>query len=405
MKNLIRFLALITIFVSCSRFDIKNMSEEEIKNLAAELSKKIIIVDTHIDLPYRLLEHMEDVTMRTEGGNFDYPRALEGGLNAPFMSIYIPASFEGTPDALNTANKLIDLVDELIKNNPDKFAYAFSPDDVRENFEKGLISLPMGMENGSPIGGEINRLEYFYKRGIRYITLAHSKSNHICDSSYDEERQWHGLSPFGKELVKAMNNIGMMIDVSHITDEAFYQVIEISKTPVIASHSCCRFFTPGWERNMSDDMIIKLAEKGGVIQIAFGSSFVDGGILEQGNQFWSDVGNFMKENDLKRNDPLVEEFIKQYREEHPRMYSTVSKVVDHIDHVVKIAGIDHVGIGSDFDGLGDSLPAGLKDVSMYPNIIYELLKRGYSEEDIEKICSGNLLRVWQSIQDYSEENM
>ena len=213
------------------------------------------------------------------------------------------------------------------------------------------------------------------------------------------------MSPFGKELVKAMNNIGMMIDVSHITDEAFYQVIEISKTPVIASHSCCRFFTPGWERNMSDDMIIKLAEKGGVIQIAFGSSFVDGGILEQGNQFWSDVGNFMKENDLKRNDPLVEEFIKQYREEHPRMYSTVSKVVDHIDHVVKIAGIDHVGIGSDFDGLGDSLPAGLKDVSMYPNIIYELLKRGYSEEDIEKICSGNLLRVWQSIQDYSEENM
>ena len=201
-----------------------------------------------------------------------------------------------------------------------------------------------------------------------------------------------------------MNKIGIMVDISHVSDQTFYQVIEISKAPVIASHSACRYFTPGFERNMTDDMIKKLAGKGGVIQINFGSDFLDEGYRERQKVYDDTLQHFMDMNNFKRNDPEVEKFRTMYRSEHPVEYATVSNVADHIDHVVELVGIDHVGIGSDFDGVGDSLPIGLKDVSMYPNLIYELLKRGYSDEDIQKICSGNILRVWKQVEDYASSN-
>ncbi len=257
--------------LSVAAQEVHQASEKAIK-----LAQENILIDTHIDVPYRIHNKWDDVSKATERGDFDYPRAIEGGLNAPFMSIYIPANleFEGKGKSYELANQLIDMMEALAYRAPDKFAIADSVADVEKQFKDGVMSLAMGMENGSPIEGEIKNLHHFYERGVRYITLAHSQSNHISDSSYDIRRKWKGLSPFGKELVSEMNNIGMLIDVSHISDAAFYQVMELSKVPVIASHSSLRKYTPGFERNMDDDMLLALKKNGGVIQINFGSSFV-----------------------------------------------------------------------------------------------------------------------------------
>lgn len=379
-------------------------AETDVQKQAKAISKKYIIADLHVDVPYRLKEHYEDVSQATEKGDFDYPRAKKGGLDAPFMSIYIPASIEAEGgDSTAVANELIDGVEKMVKQSPDKFALAKSPADIQTNFKKGLISLPMGMENGSPIAGNLANLKHFYDRGIRYITLSHSLSNHISDSSYDEKRPAQGLTDFGKQLVTAMNNIGMMVDVSHISDQAFEQVIEISEVPVIATHSSARHFTPGFERNMSDDMIKALAEKGGVIFINFGSTFVSQKSIESYNAYKEAAAQFLTENGVKADSEEAKAFTKNYREKNPFEFATLDTVLDHFDHVVKLVGIDHVGIGSDYDGVGDSLPTGLKDVAAYPNLIAGLLKRGYSEQDIEKILSGNLFRVWQQVEDYAKK--
>ena len=369
---------------------------------AVEISKKYIITDTHIDVPYRLEEKFDDVSRATEKGDFDYPRAVSGGLDAPFMSIYIPAKLEEQGSgSKELANKLIDMVEGIVNQAPEKFALAYSPEQVQTNFEKGIISLPMGMENGAPIEGKMENLDYFYKRGIRYITLAHSKANHISDSSYDENRPAQGLTEFGKSLITEMNNIGMMVDVSHISDQAFYQVMELSKVPAIASHSSARHFTPGFERNMSDDMIKLLAKNGGLIMINFGSTFISQKSIENWNTFKEARTAFMKSANVEQESDAVKEFTKRYQEKIPFEFATLDDVLDHFDHVVKIAGIDYVGIGSDYDGVGDSLPTGLKDVSTYPNLIQGFLDRGYSEQDIEKVLSGNLIRVWKQVEDYA----
>ncbi|MCB0745202.1 MAG: dipeptidase, partial [Ignavibacteriae bacterium] len=359
---------------------------------------KFIIVDTHIDVPYRLSHKWEDVSMQTEKGHFDYVRGIKGGLNAAFMSIYIPAEFEDKGGSVELADSLIDIVETLVKQNPEKFAIALSTDDVKNQFSEKLISLPMGMENGTPLQGNFENLKHFYDRGIRYLTLSHGKANHICDSSYDPNKKWNGLSPFGKSLIAEMNKLGMMIDISHVSDSTFYQVIELTKTPVIASHSSCRFYTPGFERNMNDDMIKKLAENGGVIQITFGSYFVSGNYQSKMNE----LDNYYKENNVKRYSDEGKKYYDEFMQKNKIDYGTSEDLANHIDHVVKLVGIDHVGLGSDFDGIG-KLPAGIKDVSSYPQIIYELLKKGYSEKDIEKICSGNILRVWKEVEDYAKD--
>ena len=366
---------------------------------AIKIAQETIIVDGHIDVPYRVKEKWVDVTKATQDGDFDYPRAVSGGLNAPFMSIYVPASLDNSPESTQLAHELIDSVEAIVARAPDKFAIAKSPSDVKAQFEKGLISLPMGMENGSPIQGDLANLTAFYERGIRYITLAHSQANHISDSSYDLRRKWKGLSPFGKTLVGEMNNIGIMLDISHVSDDAFYQVIELTKAPVIASHSSLRRFTPGFERNMDDEMIKKLGENGGVIMINFGSSFVS----KEAGKWRSGLTAARKALVEKEGEdsPKLENFEENYRKKVPYPYSTLDEVLDHIDHVVKLIGIDHVGIGSDYDGVGDSLPIGLKDVASFPNLVQGLMDRGYSHTDIEKILSGNLLRVWQQVEEYA----
>jgi membrane dipeptidase len=386
MKRTIEILILGVFLFACS-------NESNLKDKAQQIAQNTIIIDTHIDAPYRMRMHYEDLTTDTKG-NFDYIKSIQGGLNAPFMAIYIPATKQEKGMAKPLADSLIDLVQGFAKSWPDKFIMASSVNDVRSQFSKTRISLAMGMENGAPIENDLQNVKYFYDRGIRYITLTHGKSNQICDSSYDPDHKWNGLSPFGRELVREMNRVGIMIDISHVTDSTFYQVMKISNAPVIASHSACRKFTPGWERNISDDMIKTMAEKGGVVQINFGSSFLNDGYRLNFDPLYK----YIEENNMKYSDPETHKYIKKFKEEHPYDFADISEVVDHIDHVVKIAGIDHVGLGSDFDGLGDSLPEGLKDVSGYPNLIFELLKRGYSEEDIEKICSGNLLRVWSEVE-------
>ena len=367
--------------------------------LANKIAQETIIVDGHIDVPYRVKNAWVDVTKATEDGDFDYPRAVKGGLNAPFMSIYVPASLDNSPESTQLAHLLIDSVEAIVARAPDKFAIAKSTDDVKKHFEAGLISLPMGMENGSPLQGDLDNLRDFYERGIRYITLAHSQSNHISDSSYDLRRQWKVLSPFGKKLVTEMNNIGIMLDISHVSDDAFYQVVDITKVPVIASHSSLRKFTPGFERNMNDDMIKALGENGGVIMINFGSSFVS----KEAGQWRKGLTAARKALIAKEGEdsPKLENFEKSYREKVPYPYSTLDEVLDHIDHVVELIGIEHVGIGSDYDGVGDSLPIGLKDVASFPNLVQGLLDRGYSRKDIEKILSGNLLRVWEQVEQYA----
>lgn len=408
IKSIVKTTLLLVLLASVSFYTcLKEMKEptkrvltdEELRVKADSLAQNIIIVDTHIDVPYRLNEKWEDISTFAYGGEFDFPRAKQGGLNAAFMSIYTPSRYEGTDKSKKTAEKLISDVENIVKNNPDKFALVYSVSDIINQFNSGVISFPMGMENGSPIEGKIENLKYFYDRGIRYITLAHAKSNHISDSSYDPERRWNGLSSFGEEVVKEMNRLGIMVDVSHLTDSAFYDVLKITKVPVIASHSSCRYFTPGFERNMSDEMIKALAENGGVIQINFGSEFLSGEIMNRKKQISSYITKHTRENNLTGDE--ARKFRQQYLKENHPGYADVKDAVAHIDHVVKLVGIDHAGLGSDFDGVGDSLPEGLKDVSQYPNLIYELLKAGYSDEDIKKICSDNVLRVWSAVEQYA----
>jgi len=260
------------------------------------------------------------------------------------------------------------------------------------------------MENGAPVEGDLANLRHFHERGIRYITLTHSENNHICDSSYAKVKQWNGLSPFGREVVAEMNRLGIMIDISHVSDATFYQVMELSRAPAIASHSSCRKYTEGWERNMDDAMIELLGEKGGVIQINFGSAFIHPEAHKQSEAFWEELKVFNKSRGAVEDadDEPAKDFRKKYWETHQRIFADVTDVVDHIDHVVQLAGIDHVGLGSDFDGVGDSLPTGLKDVSQYPNLIREMLARGYSEQDVSKVMGGNLLRVWSEVEAVAE---
>ncbi len=371
MRHLIYILSISIIgFFSCEQKTAQEYDEPtevELHALADSLAHKFIIVDGHVDIPYRMWNNPEDISVRTKNGHFDYVRAKEGGLDAPIMSIYIPSAREDN-GAKMLADSLIELVENMAREHPDKFAIATNPAQIKAQFAKGLISLPMGMENGAPIAHDLTNVQYFYNRGIRYITLTHAKANHISDSSYDSIRLWNGLSPFGEKVVAEMNRVGIMVDISHVSDSAFYDVLAITKVPVIASHSSCRHFTPGMERNMSDDMIKALAKNGGVVHINFGSFFLDPAFANKNR----DTTYFAK----------------------------ASQIADNVDRVVELAGIDYVAFGSDFDGVGD-LPEDVKDASQLPNVLYELLKRGYSAKDIEKICNKNTFRVWQQAEDFA----
>jgi len=369
---------------------------------ARALAQDAIIVDTHIDAPGMLMQHWMDLGNAADGREFDYPKARAGGLDVAFMSIYTSAGQDANGTAWQTANEMIDAVEALAERHPDKFALLRSPADVQSLRKGGRVLLPLGMENGAPIGDDIANVQRFFDRGVRYITLAHSAANRIADSSYAAERQWHGLSPFGRKVVAEMNRLGIMVDVSHISDESARETIAVSTVPVIASHSAFRHFTPGFERNISDELAKAVADKGGVVQIPFGSAFVNPVMAADTQAHFRAINDFNQ-----RNKQLVadgkpeasrEAFDKAWTEAHPARETEMTAVLEQIDYAVKLIGIDHVGIGSDFDGVDGELPNGLRTVADFPNLVAALQSRGYSDADIRKLLGENLLRAWTAIE-------
>lgn len=385
------------------------VSETPLKSKAIKLTQKYILADGHVDLPFRLKvkkfrleKEFVGIPIESKEGDFDFKRAQKGGLDAPFMSIYIPSNYD-SKGAKALADSLITMVNYIANENPSYFGIVKSPREIKENSKKGIISLPMGMENGSPIS-QIQDIQAYRNKGISYITLTHAKDNHICDSSYDTTKTWDGLSEFGEKVVMEMAKSGILIDISHVSDATFYDVIKIAPVPIIASHSSSRFFTPGFQRNMSDEMIVELGKKDGVIMVNFGSTFLDGNVAKLRAESQKEIKALLESNNIDPKSIEAEKVVEDYYKSNPRVYSDVNMVANHIDRIVKLAGINHVGIGSDFDGVGDSLPTGLKDVSDYPNLVEELLKRGYKNKDIEKICSGNIFRVWNRALKYAQKN-
>lgn len=398
------FLLGLAFVLACSPKEKQPISDERLRQVADSLAQAYILADGHVDLPYRLKvkkfrlerEYL-GIPVSTTEGDFDFERAKKGGLDAPFMSIYIPSKYQLNQDKGKAlADSLVTMIDGIIEAHPDKFGKGRTPQEIEENSKAGKVSLPMGMENGAPVGNDLANVKYFYDRGIRYITLTHGKDNQICDSSYDTLNTWNGLSPFGEQVVKEMNRVGIMVDISHVSDSAFFDVVKLTNVPVIASHSSCRYYTPGFQRNMSDDMLKALKQNGGVIMINFGASFIDS-VSRTNSKLLDSLEKVLTEKKLTSRDEAAQPIIDQFVKNHNELYSDVERVADHIDHVKSLIGIDHVGLGSDYDGVGDSLPVGLKDVSQYPNLIFVLLKRGYTYEEIEKICSKNVFRVWNKV--------
>lgn len=369
---------------------------------ARQLAQDAIIVDTHIDAPTGLLKRWGDLGLATPHAEFDYPRARQGGLDVAFMSIYTSADEDTAGKAWQVANTQIDAIEALIARHPDKFALLRSPGDIERLHAGGRVLLALGMENGAPIGDDLSQLAKFHARGVRYITLAHGRNNRISDSSYDLTRRWNGLSPFGEQVVAQMNKLGIMVDVSHLSDDAIGDVLRITDVPVIASHSGMRHFTPGFERNLSDELARAIASKNGVVQIVFGSAFIDAKAAANTQAYFRAEADFHRDNAaaVAAGKPArsAEEFDKAWDAAHPAVPTRLDAVLDQIDHAVKIMGIDHVGIGSDFDGVGGKLPEGLRSVADYPNLVAGLQGRSYDEADIRKILGGNLLRVWRAVE-------
>jgi membrane dipeptidase len=378
---------------------VRNPSPGEVHRI----HEKALTVDTHCDTPMNILENGFDIGKRNSSGKVDLPRMKEGGLDAMFFAAFTGQK-KRTPEnyleSYTLANRMIDSTFSEVKRHPDLAEIAYTAKDAVQVEKSGKRAIYIGMENGFPLAKDIKRVEEFYKKGVRYITLCHSFNNDICDSSTDKKGPEHnGLSPFGEEVVKEMNRLGLIIDVSHISDKSFFDVINVSQAPVMASHSSVRAIAHH-NRNMSDEMIKALASKGGVIQICLLDEYIK-------DPDTTNVG-FQKITQLRKSyysrwDSLTDsqkaEFRKQrneLEEKYPAILPTVKDYVDHIDHVVKLAGVDYVGIGSDFDGGGGL--ADCADVSQFPNITKELLTRGYSEKDIMKIWGGNFFRVFHEVE-------
>ncbi|MEL7037027.1 MAG: dipeptidase [Cyanobacteria bacterium J06592_8] len=342
------------------------------------------------------------------GGQWDLVRMEEGKLDVVFMSIFTGQQLrnnEAYKKAKDHVNQLIDFTEQVVKDNPDQIAIALTPEEAYQNEKLNKKTIFLGMENGYPIGKDIKNVQFFYDRGIRYITLTHSRNNDLGDSSTDKTQEWGGLSPFGEEVVKEMNRLGIIIDISHVHDETFWDVIKLTKAPVIASHSSARAIQDS-PRNMSDDLLRAIKENGGVVHLCLLGKYIKE--IEQNPERKAALKEIAPEFEAWRQGKLSDEettaLFAKYREveqKFPEKKPTLADAINHIDHMVKIMGIDHVGIGSDFDGGGGLI--GINDVSEMANITQELLARGYSEEDIRKIWGGNLMRVFEKVIEVSSE--
>lgn len=384
---------------------------ETLEARAKAIHNHALTVDTHSDTPMRLVDEDWDIGMRHEpgekgSGKIDLPRMVEGGLDAEFFAAYVhqdELSPEGYAPARERADKLIDAVHNMCASYPDLVQIALSPEDAYRLETEGKRAAFIGLENGYPIGKDISYVQKYYDNGVRYITLCHSGDNDICDSSTDEDHpEDNGLSEFGKQVVAECNRLGIMVDVSHVSDMTFFDVLKITKTPVIASHSSARALCDH-PRNLSDAMLKALAENDGVVQVCFVSSFLkkqkpnperEAALKELREKY----GSWRSVKDMKTREKIQQEYMAIY-EKYPGEQATLDELVNHIDHIVRLIGADHVGIGTDFDGGGEV--KGCEEVSQLPRITEELLRKGYSEEDIRKIWGGNLMRVFKKAVDTS----
>lgn len=389
--------------------------ERNIEEEALLIHQNVLTVDTHCDTPMMMLRDGWNIGERHQpgerrSGQIDLPRMKEGSLDASFFAVYVnqgPLTPEGYKKARERADQMLNAIDKMFQENSEMVEPATSPDDAFRLEKEGKLAVFIGMENGYPLGKDISLVEEFYQRGIRYITLCHSRDNDICDSSTDEENpEDNGLSEFGRQVVAECNRLGIMVDVSHVSDKTFYDVLKVSKAPVIASHSSVRAICDH-PRNLSDEMIKALAEKGGVIQICLVSSFVK---KSPPNPERDKALQAIRKKYGPRNKIIDEEtrekMWQEYREvmeKYPVERATVSDLVDHIDHVVKLVGVDYVGIGTDFDGGGGV--EGCSDITELPQITIELYRRGYSEEEIAKIWGANVMRVFQQVIETAEKTI
>jgi len=409
MKNfLIVSLIVLPLLISSSSEDMAKL-----KAKATVIHEAVLTVDSHSDTPMRLTDEHFDVGLRHESksrrsGKVDLPRMKEGGLDAEFFAVFTgqgERTAEGYKGARSQAQATFAAIHKMCRDHSDLIELALTPADAYRIEKTGRRIAFIGMENAYPIGKDLSCVQEYYDLGTRYITLCHTKNNDICDSSTDDSGPEHGgLSDFGRQVVLEMNRLGIMVDVSHISDEAFYEVLEVSQAPVIASHSCVRSLCDE-PRNLTDDMIKKLAEKHGVLQICFMSSYLKK--IKRNEQFEQAMGQLRaKYGDWdKVTDDSVRQLMRQeyysITEKYPPELASVKEVVDHIDYVVKLVGVDYVGIGTDFDGGGGVEDC--YDVSQMGNVTLELVKRGYSEEDIRKIWGGNLMRVFNKVIEVAEE--
>jgi len=395
-------LLLVTLFLTgCGN------SEEKLIKLADKIHESILTVDTHCDTPMEFSDPGFDLGVKSIDGCVDFPKMVEGGLHAEFFVVFTPQGPRNDSTYNKVQQKALEIFNAIHKNvekNNSMAEIATTPDDAYRLKREGKIAAFIGMENGYPIGKDITKIRQFYDLGARYMTLAHTKNNDICDSSTDPVgAENDGLSTFGMKVVKEMNRIGMMVDISHISDKSFFDVLKITNAPVIASHSSCRALC-GSPRNLSDDMLLALKENGGVIQICMVGNFLktpepnpelDSRLKELKDKY----GDFeaLPDSIKKIVNKEFKNILKTY--EKP---ATVKDLVDHIDHVVQVIGIDYVGIGTDFDGGGGV--DGCRSASDIKNITTELLRRGYSKSEIKKIWGGNLMRVFRKVEEIAKHS-
>jgi len=376
---------------------VAGMPQAVTRELAEEVHRRAIVVDGHSDTLWRVLDQGVDIGIRTVDGHMDFPRMREGGIDAQFFAIW-PAPEYG-PHYIRRTLRLIDALKEVVARYPDQIEHATSVEDIERISSEGRIAALMGIEGGHAIENDLGVLRAYYELGVRYLTLTWSVGTDWADSSSAPER-WMGLNRFGERVVKEMNRLGMLVDISHVSDDTFWDTLRVTRAPVIASHSSVRSIS-NHTRNMNDEMIAAMHENGGVIMINFASGFLDEGFrLESKRKNREFKGRFSELGEEYLGDPVgyLDASWRLYREIHSQIESPpLDRIVDHIDRVVELAGIDHVGLGSDFDGV-TSLPRGLEDCSKLPNLTRALLDRGYREEQVDKILGGNLLRVFREVE-------
>ncbi len=381
----------------------RSANADDISERARKIHFSSIVVDTHDDTTQRLVDEKFDLGRRDARGHIDIPRMKEGGMDAIFFSIWMPSSITG-PEAVRRALDQIDAVREQVRRHPDDLVLATTAEEVRRAYDQHKIAALMGVEGGHMIDNDLGLLRVYAALGVRYLTLTHGSNTQWADSSTDKPAH-NGLTDFGKDVVRELNRLGVLVDISHVSDKTFYDALEVSKAPMIASHSSCRALCDA-PRNMTDDMIKALAAKGGVIQINYHMGFLS----QEYRNATSNPKSVKKLNaeikkrcgaseacQIREGEQMARKLVEQGKA--PRVDWT--KIVEHIDHAVKLAGADHVGLGSDFDGA--NMPYGLEDASKLPKITEALLRKGYSESDIRKILGGNTLRVMEQAEQVARQ--